>query len=264
MKKTIIAAAAIVTLAGCNTDNLSEAGYGYIDLGVNSDNEIVVTKGISGTEGIDFSNYNVTLRNVQTGTDVWTGEFSDVANDAAKWKVQAGTYSVYVENLTDAEAHPSDGNGEVRVAGTSENIVIAAGEKKTAGVHCAPVNSKVSFVYTPSFAAAFDEGNATVSVALAERSRTLAMSQVEENAETFDTAAAAAYFPASQTLTWTLTATPNSGSAKTYSGTFTTVADKWTFIRFSGGDQGELTITITVDNKIDTQIVHSEVIDPLQ
>ncbi len=264
MKRTIIAAAAIVALAGCNTDNLSDAGYGYIDLGVNADSEIVVTKGISGTDGTDFSAYNVTLRNVQTGADVWTGEFSAVAADAEKWKVQAGTYSVYVENLTDAEAHPASGAGEVRVAGNSGNIVIAAGEKKTAGVHCTPVNSKVSFVYTPSFAAAFDEASATVSVALSGRACSLKMASVAEDAETFNMESEAAYFPAAQTLTWTLSAAPNSGSAKTYTGTFTTEADKWTFIRFSGGDKGELTITVTVDNKIDTQVVVPEVIDPLK
>ena len=64
MKKTIIAAAALVAMVGCNKGIIetptAEAELGYINLGVNTDTEMVVNKGIT-TEAY-LSGYNITLK----------------------------------------------------------------------------------------------------------------------------------------------------------------------------------------------------------
>ncbi len=274
MKKTIIAAAALVAMAGCNKTLIEtvtpEAGYGYINLGVSADTEMVVTKAdnTSSENKTVLQNYTVTIYSVDGGNKTQYAHSIYSAIQPSFWQVPAGTYSIYVENTKEADAYTANnGKGQVWVNGTTaSNVVITEGNKTDCTVACTPKNSKVSFAYTPSFAAAFNESQTSVSVTLDSRTvNGLTLASIAEDAQTVAEDSDAAFFPASKTLTWTLTTKLNSGEdTKTFSKTFTTQEAKWTLVKFAGGKNGEINVTITVDDEITSQVVQGETIDPLK
>lgn len=268
MKKTILFAAALVAMTACNKSVLttSEAGYGWINLGVTADTEMVVTKADEGT----YDNYYVKLTKVvgDSETNVWeqgdVNEFhdtdwalySDVKDNADLWKVPAGNYKVYVKSHLDNAAY--EGKGEVRVAGSVSETVVA-GVSKDVTVTCDPVNSKVSFAYTPDFDTVFD--SPSVSVVDGERTVEMEGLQLSESIKDHETADVAYFAP--KTLTWKLTASVND-SEKNYSKTFTTEKAKWSQITFTtGSTDGQMSLIISVNGEITEVIPVSVVIDPI-
>ncbi len=250
MKKTIIIAAALVAMTACNKNIINEqvaaeAGYGYIALGVTADTEMVVAK----ADTPDLTGYNVTLKK---GEDVVWGpeEYGSIEADA--WKVEAGNYTIYVENLTVAETYATE-PGVVRVTGQND-VTVTAGVSTSCTVNCRPANSKVSFMYSPEFDVVFDEPAVSVKESDA---RTVEMTVGESHLE-----ANAAYFEPG-TLTWTLTAKLG-GETKTYSKDFTTVKAKWTQVTFTtGSTDGQIQVTITVDGEITEVETITATIDPI-
>lgn len=248
MKKTIIIAAALAAMTACNK-NLIEMTpaqeLGTISLGVTADTEMVVTKA-----GSEFDTYNVTLKQ---GADVkWTKEYSAIQE--SDLKVPAGTYTIEVENLTEAEAAPTDNKGQVRVAGTAD-VTVQAGVSTPATVNCSAVNSRVTVANT------FTEGVFTSAVATitdGTRGFEMAWGHAEENG---------AYYSADKVIGWTLNVTLANGTKKTYSksSATTTVAKKWTQINFTNlNTDGTITVNIVVDGTITETVVVSETIDPLE
>lgn len=248
MKKTIFLAAALVAMTACNKNVIEMApaeGFGYINLGVTAETEMVITKGII-TEA-DLSGYNITL----TGSEgpLWTKEFEAI--EESDWKVPAGNYSIYVENLTVEETYATSA-GVVRVSGET-TVAVTAGVSTACTVACTPQNSKVSFMYTSDFDTVFDNPSVSVTES-AERTvnMTVGAEHLDENA---------AYFEVGQ-LTWTLTADLN-GQTKTYSKTFNTVKAKWTQVTFTtGSTDGQIDVTITVDGEITDIDTITAVVDP--
>ena len=248
MKKTIFLAAALVAMTACNKNVIEmtpSEGFGYIDLGVIADTEMVITKGI--TTEADLKGYNIILKNSEK--TLWTKEF-EVIEDT-DWKVPAGAYSIYVENLTVDETYETD-KGVVRVSGET-SVNVTAGVSSACTVACTPQNSKVSFMYTKDFDTVFD----TPSVSVKESdNRTVAMTVGESHLE-----ANAAYFEEGQ-LTWALTAELN-GQTKTYTKTFNTVKAKWTQVTFTtGSTDGQINVTITVNGEITEVDTITAVVDP--
>ena len=160
MKKTILIAAALVAMTACNKSLIEvspvEDGFGYINLGVTTDTEMVVTKADGETQTVDLSGYNVTLK--QGDVAKWTKEYDEI--DPEDWKVAAGTYSIYVENLTVEETYATE-PGVVRVSGEN-TVVVTAGVSTPCEVKCAPQNSKVSLMYTPDFDVVFNDPSVSV------------------------------------------------------------------------------------------------------
>lgn len=255
MKKTIILAAALVAMTACNksiieTSNPAD-GYGFIELGITADTEMVVTKAETETEtpAIDFSGYNVTLKQ---GEEVkWTLENKDIKPEHLKQP--AGTYTLYVENLTEAEAAPAEAKGAVRVAGSAD-VIVKAGINNEVEVSCKAINSRVTVAND------FTEGvftKAELTITDGERALPMAWGHTEENG---------AYYSAGKSLTWTLTVTLSNGAKKTYTDpeATTTVAKKWTQINFSNSStNGNIVVEIVVDGTISETIEVSETIDPL-
>lgn len=248
MKKTIIIAAAIAAMTACNKSLIEVTPaeeFGTISLGVTTDTEMVVTK----AETPDLSGYNVTLKQ---GSDVkWTKEYSQIAD--ADLKQPAGTYTLYVENLTEAEAAPAEDKGQVRVAGTV-NVTVKAGVPTPATVECEAVNSRVTV------ANSFAEGVFTsASATITDGARAFAMEWGHD-------AEKGAYYAAGKAIDWTLNVTLSNGTKKTYSKSFatTTVARKWTQINFTNlNTDGTITVEIVVDGTIQDVVEVSETIDPL-
>ncbi len=251
MKKTIILAASILALLSCSEKNI-DVPYGRISLGVSSDMEIVVTKGITGE--VDLRGYNISL--IKEGVCQWTKEYEGIVE--SDLIVPAGSYSIYVENLTDAEAHAS-GMGLVRVAG-SESFEVIGDAITDCAVHCKPVNSKVSCIYTENFKVVY--GNTAV-VTLDKADRDLEMQMTpfvgEEGVQIYGSEA---YFAAEQEITWDVNAAVL-GVAKHYTGKFTTIENKHTVIKFDAANSGMISIKVTVNDEISDVEELDVPIDPL-
>lgn len=255
MKKTIIAAAVLVAMTACNKNVIEmtpSEGYGYIDLGVTADTEMVVVK--SGeTEATTpiYNDYMVTLK--QGESVIWgPKKYSEVTD----WKVPAGTgYLIYIENMDEAAAAPANEKGSVRVAGTSAAFEVKAGINTPVSVNCVAINSRVTV------ANSFNTDVFTSStITITDGTRALPM-------EWGHTEANSAYYSAGKAIGWNLTVTLADGSQKTYSKTETTTtqAKKWTQINFTNSNtNGNITVEIVVDGTITETITVSETIDPLE
>ncbi len=251
MKRILFGAAALLTMISCSKEK-QETRYGYISLGVSADTEIVVTKGMDSQA--DLSGYNITL--TRDGVHQWTKEYETLKE--SDLIVSAGSYSIYVENLTDAEAH-SAGMGSVRVAGSADVTVIGDAVTECT-VDCKPVNSKISCIYTENFKVVY--GNTAV-VTLDASGRNLNMDMtpyVEVGEQTYGSEA---YFAADELVAWELNASVL-GIAKRYSGSFTTMKNRHTVVKFDAANTGMISISVTVDDEI-SQVEELDVpIDPLK
>lgn len=252
MKKTIIFAAALAAMTACNKNVIEVVpadAFGYIDLGIMTDTEMIVTKAGSVMDADDLAEYNVTLK--QGETVKWTKEYAAIT--AEDLKQPAGTYTLYVENLNEAEAAPAEAKGAVRVAGSAD-VTVKAGINNTVSVSCQAVNSRVTVANN------FTEGVFTAAeLTITDGSRALPMAwghSVENGA----------YYSAGKSLTWTLVVTLSNGSKKTYTDpeATVTVAKKWTQINFSNSStNGNIVVEVSVDGTISETIEVSETIDPL-
>ncbi len=255
MKKTLIIAAALVAMAACNKDIIdysTPAEYGYISLGVSADTEMVVTKAESAPLTAEqLKDYTVSLEGTK---ESWTSKYS-----AADWKVAAGTdYVLSLQNLTVAEAYASE-NGLLRLAGASGTLEVKAGKTTECSVKCTPANAKVSFLYTPEFAAYFNTSAVTMSNVVdgdyPARSLEMTMAATADAAET-------AFAEASE-HTWTLEVESELYGEKTYTKDFTPRAASWTQITFDvNAADGSLNITVTVDDEITEVYEITATIDP--
>lgn len=251
MKHSIIAAAAVVAMVGCNKITIEHSnveGYGAFALELSSDADIVDTKALSQVN--DPAAYNITLNSVasdNTESLKWTKEYSSIADEDLT--VSAGNYRFKAENVTESEAE-SD-YGKVRVVGDSEVVAVAAGETKSVTVNCYPVNAKVTIAYADGFTDTFTDA----SCVLKDGERTLSMTAGHEDAN-------AAYFNVDDgTLYWTVTATV-SGVQKTYTKTFSVEKAKWSQITFAPGQNGKLAVSINADTEMVVSSI-SETLDPL-
>lgn len=268
MKKIIIFAAALAAMTACNKSVLETAtpseGFGYINLGISADAEMVVTK--AATTPSDINTYNVRLLN-SNSTAVWTSEngadsngwieYSVANTNSTLWKVAAGTYTVEVENLTTTEAYDNssddNANGKLRLAGSS-SVTVLAGQEAPCTVICKAANSKVTFTTNANFTNVFN----TTSLTVTKDGRTVNYASLgtEHNQAT------PAFFEKGD-VTWTLS-TKVGETNKTYSKSLTLTAGQWSKVTFSSSTtDGKITLTITVDDTMTTVEV-PESIDPLK
>ena len=275
MKKTIIAAIALVAMAGCNKTLIeapvNDADFGYINLGVTADTEMIVTKAAT-SDALDT--YRVCLYSVaeDSKTPYWAGKtigttvvsdngfisLSDAKENEDLWKVPAGTYSIFVENEVESDLYSAKGG--VYVNGEAP-VTVYAGLPTDATLNCVPKNSKVSFIYNDDFKTVFNTDDLTVSVSESARTVSLIPSYVSSEKTVDDTKSDfdAAYFGAGKSLTWkmSLMTTATNATAKEYTSSFNTTSGKWTIVTFStGSTNGTINVTITVEGEIvDTETI---------
>lgn len=281
MKKIIIFAAALAAMTACNKSVFETAapseGFGYINLGISADAEMVVTK--TATTPADINTYNVRLLDNNSSpvwktenganTDGWMEYSEAIAQEnAALWKVAAGTYTVEVENLTVTEAYAntdsSNPNGKLRLAGSSDVFTVVAGKTTQCDVKCKVANAKVTFITDAKFNIAFENPRVSVSQTIGGATRTVDMGKPgsAHDAEGIT----AAFFEAGQNAaTWTLTATLKGESGEnTYSNAITLTAGKWSQVTFSTTKtNGTISLTVTVDDTMTPENVTAE-INPLE
>lgn len=261
MKKIFLFAAAAAALVSCNKNVFQGTGseelYGSISLGVNAESEMLVTKAASVMDAEALASYNITLTKIAEGgnTVVWNHrEYSEITD----WKVPAGTYSLEVENLTEAEAAEANGgNGAVRVLGTTtEHFTVEAGKTTPVSVICTPQNSRLSFAADAAFNSVFS--SATVTATYDTRTVALGTPATDHAAST------SAYFEPVE-VDWRLTAIPalDPTGGKTFNGKVTLQKAKWSQVNFTTRNtDGAINITVSVDGKITEVVTVTETIDP--
>ena len=266
MKKIIIFAAALAAMTACNKSVFETAapseGFGYINLGISADAEMVVTKTPTTLTSEQLKNYTVTLK--QGELTKWTNKYGAITD----WTVPAGTYTIEVENLTVAEAYDNTDNnnakGQLRLAGSS-SVTVVAGKTATPTVPCTVANAKVTFITDENFNIAFTSPSVSVSQKIGEATRTVDMGTPGSDHNAKDITAA---FFEEGTAKWTLTATlKGETESKTYSTNIDNLnltAGKWSQVTFSTTKtNGTISLTVTVDDTMTPENVTAE-INPLE
>lgn len=264
MKKTIIIAAALVAMTACNKSLIEvtpSEGYGYINLGVTTDTEMVVTKGVTTTDNL--SGYTINLQ--KDGVDVtgWPKAYTSIVD--TDWKVPAGNYTimVYDKARLDDEAAiaavyaSNDKKGGMYIYGETD-VTVRAGEPSGCTVDCTVQNSKVSFASDSQFRDVF--ASADVEVAEKEGNRSLSAVVGESHLD-----ANTVYFEP-ETLTWTLYATTElDGQERKYVGEVSMVKAKWSQVTFSTGNtDGQINVTINVDGEMQIIQLEPVTVDPFE
>ncbi len=266
MKKAFFAILALFGMLSCDTQIVEEpvvgTGYGYINLCIGADTEMVMTRATTTPSAEDLNKYGIVITKNGVTDPVYTGTYAGLTD--GKLKVEAGTYTVVATNLTEEEAYyDEDGatRGCVRVSGSNDNVVVTAGVTSNCNIECNPINSKVSFRYTQNFADVFSVDASSVTVTDNDRPFSLVMKK--ESTDPIEDEDVA-YYEAGKTLTWNLIASL-SGTTKQYSNTFTTQADKWSVVTFNvSSTAGNINIIISINDQI-TEIIPVPVeIDPLE
>lgn len=253
MKKLLISVLAIAALVGCKKTVIDTPSdqFGYLRLNLSTDTEMtVVTKADLTPE--ELATFNVTLHN-STGGEIDTKEYAEIAESG--WAVSAGTYKVYVENLTDAEATPEGDKGTIRVGCLVEDVSVAAGVPTEVTADCTPINSRVTVAYDENFETVFAEPVVNIKGG----SRSFGMTWGHDIAKSV-------YYPAGTELSWTLDA-KLAGVDKTYNSTapILTQTGKWTQITFSASTtDGSINVTITVSEDFGEPVQVFESINPFK
>ncbi len=259
MKKTLIAAAALVAMVGCNKNIIEistpETEYGYISLGITADEELVVTK----AGEVNTDNYQVTLYkgDVSQGTKTYS------AIKEEPWKVAAGNYTLKVENILESNIYNNDvnnGKGQLYIAGQSaSSFNVAAGVVTNQTIGCTVKNAKVSFQYTEEFLTVFP----TYSLSVNSGGKTFGLSMLNSDAEGYNKENLESAFFMPGLVSWTLTATKANSEEKTYTNNFTSAAASWTIVTFSvGSTDSTIKVTIDVNGDITETTINAE-LDPM-
>lgn len=251
MKKTIIAAAALVAMTACNKSLIEVAPvqeYGRISLGVTADTEMVVTKATE-LDATAAANYIISLNGSQKE---WTKAFSAITD--ADRTMPAGSYTMQAKNISDEAAVA--GNGAMQLVSPVTDVTVAAGNNTPVTLACTVANSKITVATAAGFSDVFTLGEDPVVFTAGERN--VALTPGAHDATTTEVA----WFNVGK-VTWTLTATVKStGVAKTYTGHFDAAAAKWNQLTFEAGADGTISLKITVDDTIE-EVPVTETINPL-
>lgn len=293
MKKTIIAALALVVMAGCNKTLIEmpvvdDAGYGYINFDISADSDMVVTK------AIDTEDCLVTLQKCSSANGTFDAawdsakKFSDIQDDdtsveGKQVKIESGQYyKIIVENNThNAIYSQNDNKGDKHFYGESEAKQLVAGGNIELAVECKVINTAVSVKPTANFTNTFK--NEVVTVSVDNRSWKFinveneeAAAPVSETPVSFN-GADMVYFPAN-TLEDTSgdsyyyadlsiqikAATEASATEKTYTISRRSKRAHWTQITLDAGQNGAIKVTITAtDDMNETPVSETVTLDPL-
>lgn len=172
MKRVFLYVMAIVT-ASCN-DVRIEAPEDYGELSVVLSGEPVVdvvSKASSELTADQAKDYYIAVYADPECTGnpvVGKTKYSELSDPIL---IPAGTYYVWAESCGTAEAE--DGNGCMRLAGTSAAVEVRAGFSESATVACSVVNAKVSVAFDTSVADKFNDDDLTVTLKRTDPSRSL-------------------------------------------------------------------------------------------
>lgn len=233
MKKFFTLALASLMLLSCSKDSIWNAQeQGQLSVTVEQGASIFVE-----TKAANTGDFN--LKIVKNGGEDVRYDDKVSAFDGPM-TLPTGTYTVYAENMTAAEAlEANEGRGAQRLADTLKNVTVSANQTTNITLNCVMVNSKVSFAFDDTFTSAFEMDYTQIT----ESSRDIIWSK---NA-TLNTEIA--YFQPG-TLNYTIT-TKRAGADKTYTGTIALQAKTWHKLTVKASvENGQLGITVTADDTV--------------
>lgn len=269
MKKTIIAAAALVAMVGCNKTlieaPMTDSNYGYINLGITADTEMVVTKATGDVTEDD--NYLVAIFDASS-KPIWNE--SDGANEGYilyneenianedLWTRPAGSYKIDVKNMTDAAALEERGKKQIGLSSYQE-FTVKSGVENTVNVSCAPINSYVTANHDLSNQVFVDP---VISLVKSGQEYELVWGHYEPTSEK----EYGVYYSGGTEVTYKLDVTMfGTTTKKRYTETITTQSGKWTQINFtSNNSDGTIIVSITYNDSYGDPVEITQEIKPLE
>lgn len=230
MKKYFVCALAALSFTACvNEDGLLSETKGYINLNVNADNEMVVTRAEQTVS--DLSNWTIIIKKNGTPAASWS----------STQVYAAGTdYSAEVYNYVDDNAAIAANNnwGAARYEGaTSNTFKVEAGKTTNVEINCGKAkNTKLTVTFAEGFTKLEKVSDYNVNLT----TRNLTFNQNNTTAE--------AFYAANQSVPYTLNYKYNNDS-KTINGTVNTgEAGTATNIMVNANTNGTITLTIKYDD----------------
>lgn len=145
--------AALLMAVACQTEKMdSSLGYGTLDVTLTGESHFdVVLKSPQTLSAQEAADYNLSIFDKSDVLKYGPVKYRDFKAQV----LPMGTYYVTAESCTVAEAEA--GNGKMRLAGTSADVVLSPTSiSQTAQVECTVANAKVVVVYDSSVSGMFD------------------------------------------------------------------------------------------------------------
>lgn len=258
MKKTFFAAAALVAMVSCNKTLIEtpESEFGYIDLGISADTEMITTKAEQ-TVNQSGSKYLLTLIRTDVPETKFENKEYGLLNPSVDLKVAAGTYTFSAQNITTTAAE--DGYGALRLYGEHADLDVIAGGNTPASIKCIPANAMVTVDVAANFGDTFKE----YSISLIDGNRTLLITTLGHE-DTDGKKVTKSFFNIEEgAIYWQVAAKVNSEEqVKYFKSPFTVAAGQHHKITLAPGTNGTISVTITADDALTSIDVHATV-DPL-
>jgi hypothetical protein len=267
MKKTAIIAASLLTFVSCQEVLIEDRKDGAISVLLDNSPVVeVVTKtgteeagneNEDNTETVDLSTFNVYVNN---GTATTTYEYGDLEGPIS---VPCGTYTVWADNVTEIEAHPSQGWGQIRYATAAPvEAVVQSDRATTVSLDCRMVNTAVSVIFEGSFSTYLQEGYNVKVYMSDDESRKLVYDATNTAGET----PAVGYFkPTAAKLKYRFYGTDKNGNALAETGgELSIAAAKHYYLKFKVMGDGQLGLGINVITTCDPVYTDPIIVDPSQ
>lgn len=258
MKKTFFAAAALVAMVSCNKTLIEtpESEFGYIDLGISADTEMITTKAEQ-TVSQSGSKYLLTLIRTDVSETKFQNKEYGQLDPSVDLKVAAGTYTFSAQNIKETDAENS--YGALRLYGEHANLNVIAGGNTPASIKCTPANAMVTVDVAENFGNTFKE----YSISLIDGNRNLSITNLGHE-DTNDKTVTKSFFNIDdEALYWQVCAKVNDETqSKYFKSSFTVETGKHHKITLAPGTNGTISVTITADDEL-TSIDVSATVDPL-
>lgn len=237
-------------LVGCDSSDVPEAaGYGYINLNIDTNPEISVATTRAEDTGTDVSTYLITIKN-ENATYLSQKPYSIIQSTPLRF--EAGTYSIIAESCISTDAESANNRwGKARYYGSQE-ITVVTSQTTDAEIVCTMQNAKVNVEYDQTFKNIFGKDPETpYNVTLYQEGRHERILKFDENAS-FSTQAA--YFNilenASNKLIYTITGYYN-GKKVVKEGEINSLApQKWVKLTIKATHTGKIELGVAVDSSI--------------
>ncbi len=253
MRKFLFISLAALLFAACSNDvTQEEEGYGTVSLAVETSNNISVSSRAVASAA-ELANYIIT---VDQNSSLAYGpvKYSTIADGTFVMKVGTG-YSVTAESCTVEDAETANENwGKLRLAGSSADFAIKAGQNTAVNFTCTVQNAKVTVVFDKSFTDIFTDYTVTVNKTAVD-TRSMVFNALTDSNE-------AAFFTIDENAELTYVVNAKFGEApKAVIGTLTLKAATNHRITVKSTTDGQITLGISIDNTV-TDEDNNAVVNP--
>lgn len=242
MKKIVPILTIILSFISCSKDKDLTIQYGNVDLNLSKSNNVFVN-----TKAENIDDYTVVITKSGASEPTLSDTYSNIKDGAS---LEAGSYSIYAQNISSANAHSLNNNRGAQHFYGSTQFDITPGNVTSVSFTCQMINSKVSVEYDQTFKDVFKmENTVTSTYESSLPSRVLEFS----NQATLDSEEVYFNLDASNngTLNYTISTKRNDGVDKSYTGTLTLSPKSWHKLTIKAtSTNGQAGFVIDVDETI--------------